>query len=56
VPARRSTNFNLRLDPKELRAWRRAAKQADVPLAQWIRQRCNTSLRDLGPQLTEMIR
>ena len=47
MAARRSTDFHMRLEPTELRAWRRAAKKADVPIAQWVRQHCNKALRDL---------
>jgi hypothetical protein len=36
----------MRIAPAELRSWRRAAKHADVPLAQWVRQLCNTEVRN----------
>ncbi len=37
----RSINVHLRLKPREVKAWRGAAKRADVTLSEWIRSRCS---------------
>jgi hypothetical protein len=55
VPAKRSTDFHLRISPGELRAWRRAARAADEPVSQWVRKICNLSAVPSPPPVPPVV-
>lgn len=44
VASHRSVLVNVRLKPREIRAWRSAAVRSDVTLAEWIRRACEKQL------------
>lgn len=37
----RDVRFEIRLKPRESRAWKTAAKRSDMTLSEWIRYMCN---------------
>jgi hypothetical protein len=43
VPSTRDVRIEIRLKPRENRAWRAAAKRADMTLSEWIRHMCGGS-------------
>jgi hypothetical protein len=44
VTSTRDARIEIRLKPRENRAWRAAAKKSDMTLSEWIRHMCNVGV------------